>query len=367
MLTNRRTTASALTVLALLLAGCAASVVPGSDAAPTQTVGPTSSPTPTHMQGPEFVEPTSRFDFDCDDIADDVAPLFADGVPTPATMPKAEPGPTWRLGPGQYAFAQDGAVYCDFAVDPNDAQQPSASVVIVADGAGAVEHHDEMLNDSCAEQISEGAVCNGMSVVEGTYLQVFGTPGPEVAADEAELRRQEVVKAVSERVRDSTVREQSWSPPAGTIPLVSDCETVLPSDGLASVRNAPGLEVLRPDGGWSVEWWMLGSRWQVDPCLYVVAGAGMNRPFYGEVSWLTGGEWAYDEAVAGTELSLEEAEGSDRAALTCGQTPYVRCVVDVVAGGNWVRYQLDDTVSEEDVSRVATDIAEVIVKAVRGG
>lgn len=355
-----RSPVAAVVLLAAALAALTA-CAPATGAAPTPTETPaTVSPEPVA----EVEEPSSRFAFDCDDVAADVAAYFGGATPQVVSTIPHEPGPTWLAGPAQHAFAQSGALYCEFGPDPSAAgSSATATVTLIADGADAVADRDATLGPppGCGEGVT-GVDCG---LVEGTYVEVSGTSA-ESDPSGADAARAAATAAVAARISASPSSPQSWVLPAGSA-APTGCEQVLPVERLAAIHGAAPIVASNPEGGWSALGWMVARHWAADPCGYADASSGPwgPGPFYGGVSWLPGGEWAYAATVEGTPIDLgTSAEGSDQAVLACGASEYYDCAVDVLVSGTWVRYQLPETPEDQRLP-LAGEIAAAIVETVR--
>ncbi|MFG6474858.1 hypothetical protein ACFXP7_00550 [Microbacterium sp. P06] len=375
------TTTVAVVLVAGLSAGAvgAANFLRSSDqsepvATPTPTPTPTSTPAPTPSRTPTLAPttpaaeriaagPTSRFSFGCNDIAQDVSVFFEGAVPPVASeMPDLVGQASWLSGPAEYAFAQAGALYCEYGASPA-AGTGWATVIIVPDAAGALEDREATLGSS---DICDAAF--PCELVGGAYLEVDGQPAG--AVDDLEARSnsgETAVAAVRERLLGEEILEPTWLPPTGSTPVVGDCEAVLPSTAVASAFRAVAAETTNPEGGWGIRAWMISDAWGAAPCYYSESGSDpMNGPSFGVVTWLPGGEWAYRRAAVGAPLDLPGASSEDRALVSCESSDYFSCTVDVLADGNWVRYSLPIDAPEGERAAIVQEVASAIVATVRG-
>lgn len=328
----------------------------------TPTSTPTQTPTPTV---PERVvsEPASRFAFDCVDLAEDVAPLFGGQVPVVASeMPRAEGHANWLPGPAQYAYWQAGALACEYGSEATEGGA-WASVRIVADAEGILEDRAAVLGAS--EPCMGSSPCE---LLDGVYAEVIGQPAGDpndIVARESALG--EAAAAIRERLATAEVGPPSWQPPAGSTPVSGGCDAVLPASRLAEILGVTGADTFHPDGGWGADAWMISSRWGAEPCYFAETGADLwSGRSYGVLTWLPGGEWAYELGATGLDVALPGAVSTDEAVAACGVHEVTACTVDVLADGNWVRYQLPSDIPEGQRARVMSDVAAVIVETVRG-
>ncbi|WP_278101220.1 hypothetical protein AB0870_05065 [Microbacterium proteolyticum] len=322
-------------------------------------VDPTPTPTPTPTLQRTVTSPTSRFSFDCGDVAPRVAEIFGGTVPEVASTIPRRRGNLWQPGPMEYSFAQAGALYCEFG----DLLGTSATIALVPEAEGAIEDQARVIGCDGAQ---------ACELVDGTYVLV------EVTLSESDQNASNVTSIVDDvraalgaEVLAAPPSASLWEPPTGTTPLTGDCATILPAQrlteilGLADVRVASELE-----GGWSLQSWMLYGYWDAPFCEFRGLDADQSeRGFAGQLMWLPGGEWAYDVAITGAVVDAPGGRSTDRVRLSgeslsefqdLGETFFV----DVLVDGNWVRYQLLDTVEEAARPAIAARIAETIFEQV---
>jgi hypothetical protein len=266
----------------------------------------------------------------------------------------------WLPGPAQFAFAQAGALYCEYGTSGSESTG-WATVTIVPDAVGAVEDRQETLGS--------GDACEGGSPCElfdGAFVEVIGQP--RTGFDDPELSTaagSTAVEAVRERLRGTQISPRSWMPPAGTSPVSGDCSAVLPTARLEEILGVSGIDTGNPDGGWGIKAWMISDFWGATPCFYRESGADLwTAADYGTATWLPGGEWAYREAVSGERIPLPGSAPTDAATALCQPDDIDACIVDVLADGNWVRYTMPISVPESDRSRVAAEVATAIIETV---
>lgn len=331
------------------------SPVPSPSATPTST--PIATPTPSATTVNRVVyEPSTRFTFDCEDVAPDVSGFFGGAVPTVgSTIPRAE-GNALVPGPMQYAFEQAGALYCMYG------EQTSAwaEIAIVPDAEGLLEHQQGVLG-GCERSFS-------CELIGGAYISV---QGQRSQVDESE-GREDLLRSTYDSLRARLVASppgaSNWRPPTGTTPVTGACVDVLPAASLGEIYGGSQSVESVGWGGWSVRSWMLLEYWQTDACVTFEIGADpSDDSSFGSLTWLPGGEWAFDRAVSGEALAPLGAAETDQAIFSCevvdGRT---LCAVDVVADGNWVRVALPSGVGASDRVRVATEVAAAVIDTVRG-
>lgn len=318
---------------------------------PTPT--PSATPTPTPQR--TVTAPVSRFSFGCADIAPRVAEFFGGTVPEVASTIPRRRGNAWQPGPMEYSFAQAGAVYCEYG----EQLSTSVTVALMPDAQGAVEDRARVIG--CEDELA----CD---LVDGTYVLV------EVDLDESRQNDPTVPRMIADvraSLRDEVLAAppspSRWEPPTGTTPLIGDCATILPPERLTEILGIGDVRVdTERGGGWSLQSWMLSGYWDAPFCAF--RGPDQDRSeriFAGALTWLPGGEWAFDAAVTGEPIAVSGGRSTDTARLSVeslsayqdmGETFFA----DVLADGNWVRYTLPTTVEASARPTVAAQIAEAI-------
>jgi hypothetical protein len=329
---------------------------------PTPTDSPHPTPTPTRTAAPSpspsipdeseaVAEPASRFAFGCDELAADAAAFF-DEVPPAVVSTIPQPyGNTVIPGPLQYSFAQAGAIYCEYG----DRSGTWVTLAVVPDAHGVFEHQQETAG-SCQRDFA-------CELIDGTYVSVQGA----LASPDDERWRQASVRAyegIRSRVLDAPPSAPTWPRAEDGTAADASCENVLPARSLSEIY---GQEIAWDDGahwgGWSVEAWMLIDYWNTDSCGFHPAGQESMWAGLGGMTWLPGGEWAYEIAAPSPNVTLADAGAGDRAAWSCGD---LMCAVDVLAAGDWVRVRLHGEPGAADVESLATSVAEAVIAAARG-
>ncbi len=163
-----------------------------------------------------------------------------------------------------------------------------------------------------------------------------------------------------------------WTPPAGTLPLPTECAGLVPFGIVASaVGSTLPIESSVGGGGWSLR---AGANVNagVVSCSWTYGASDLSP---GGIQSLGAGAWAWNEArPALTTPSTPEAlpigglEDSDQAWIRCAPAN-TECVVDLVIGGNWIEFVLyqDDGFGSgvSDPRAAATTIAEGVVATLR--
>ncbi len=211
----------------------------------------------------------------------------------------------------QYSFEQAGALYCEFG----ELNGRSAEVSIVPDAEGVVEHHRAVLGDTCSAEFP-------CELIEGAFLSVVGTSDGEVGrTPEDDALSAVAAPQIGDLIRASPPSASRWVPPTGSRALPGECATVLPPERLGPIVGIPDLKSVEDGwGGWSVQAWMLDGYWDAPLCHYYPASATNDLDTESvRVTWLPGGEWAFDAAVTASRFRRPVGErptprGSARAA-----------------------------------------------------
>jgi len=166
---------------------------------------------------------------------------------------------------------------------------------------------------------------------------------------------------------------QVWVPPAGTLPLPTDCASLVPYSTVTSAlgSSAPLKGFKGGGGGWSL---VAGADVNAG-----VGGCGWFYPdtdySFGNISTLAGGAWAWDQArpaltapAVPEPLVIAGLTAADQAWIRCAPAN-AECVVDLVIGGNWIEFYLwpDEGLGFVTADRraAATAIAEGVVATLR--
>ncbi len=332
---------------------------PTATVAPVPTPTASQTPTPTAPPARIVAQPASRFSFGCADVAPFVASFFGGEVPEIASTIPRLTGNAWLPGPMQYSFEQAGALYCEFG----ELNGRSAEVSIVPDAEGVVEHHRAVLGDTCSAEFP-------CELIEGAFLSVVGTSDGEVGrTPEDDALSAVAASQIGDLIRASPPSASRWVPPTGSRALPGECATVLPPERLGPIVGIPDLKSVEDGwGGWSVQAWMLDGYWDAPLCHYYPASATNDLDTESvRVTWLPGGEWAFDAAVTGQPISATGGRTTDAARLSEGPlgggTVYY---ADVLVDGNWVRVALPWSMTEGDRPAAVKSIAELVFEGVYG-
>jgi len=330
-----------------------------SPTATVELVVPTPTPTPTPTPQSTVMAPPSRFSFGCADIAPRVADIFGGTVPEVASTIPRRRGNGWQPGPMEYSFAQAGAVYCEYG----ELLGTSVTVALMPDAQGAVEERSRVMG--CEDEFA----CD---LVDGTYVLV------EVSLDESRQNDPNIPQMIDDvraSLRDEVLAAppspSRWEPPSGTTPLTGECARILPAERLTEILGIGDVRLnTELSGGWSLQSWMLSGYWDAPFCSF--RGPDQDRSeriFAGALTWLPGGEWAFDAAVTGEPIAVSGGRSTDTARLSVeslsayqdmGETFFA----DVLVDGNWVRYRLPDIEDASARPAIVAQVAEAIFRQV---
>ncbi len=352
-------------LLALTVVGTLAACDPGAgpaDPTPsgTSAPSPTATPTPTGEPEPEFgVKPGSRYDVDCEDLADTgplasvhaaaVAPTdpFAtalasdDGIPTAAVV--------LQLG-GLACEWTNGAAMIDNHQVSNAFVGTTINVIpdAATQWAKWVDTYG-VTGDSALNCYSTSAVvnCDLNEFRAGSWIEVttynvnapVGGGAADFAAAIAPLLDGVRHAIDAATVSPATVVESPF-------PIPTDCGALITGDRFGAVLGIGPTIAGGPHGGWSLG---AGAR--------VMAGAKTCIYFYpssdlaaGSVSWLPNGAWAAEAGMAVATFP-STARNADLAGPDASWVRYTpdngQSAVDVAVNGNWVHVSIwdDDTYS----------------------
>jgi len=200
------------------------------------------------------------------------------------------------------------------------------------------------------------------------WIEVQATGMDTVSAKALTKTFNGVVDGLVASVTGATESGTPWSAPEGTIAL-GGCDSILsPKAASTAIGGAP-VEILNPEGGVSLD---STARTELEAlwCLYPITD---TDDAVGTLTWLPGGEWAWNEASqfdlpGGEPTPLDVAgliaDDGDGAWTRCsGDT----CEVDLVVGHNWINFSLASSNSggANEGAPVLEKIAASIVSAVR--
>jgi len=140
----------------------------------------------------------------------------------------------------------------------------------------------------------------------------------------------------------------AWTPPSGTTTF-GDCTQLLTPAQVAGDLGVTDttIQFTTAAGGWSIQ---AAAREDADAvgCLFQYAGEDNT---VGQVTWLRGGAWAHDAAIAASAPGWGTPAAAPIAGLASGDDAQVRCTtldptaeeytpvctVDLLLGGNWLQ------------------------------
>jgi hypothetical protein len=285
-------------------------------------------------------------------LAQTIADLLGVDTLPISTIPRWQGRPSWFPGPPQFAFAQVGALFCEY----NGGLHPHATLMIVPDVGDYADVDPDVELDPPSVRCKDGefgALCSARGLFGETYVELFVNPVPSVGADD---RFAAAFAAVAERA--APIRPRTEEVAKGRA-----CEAVLPA-GVLSDLAGTDYEITRPvDGPISMESWLSFEVLGANPCYYWKdTGEGdLGGLWHGVLTQLPDGEWAYRETVDG--ISLDVSEGAE-AVLSCEPPPYQECAVDVLRGDDWLRYRAFGSSSTTDPAMIvlATEIASLLAR-----
>ena len=319
-------------VLSLVLTGCAAG---GSSVAEPQPSSPSSSPVAEPVVTPA---PPSLFPLDCEELV-------------PGDARQAAMGETMTRDPESISNAfglaverQRGGLYCSWesAGSTLTVNLNRNAALYVAETepwfTGGNTEKDTLGADSsqfhCNDvDYSSKASCAATAILGDYHLFGYMTEKGGAADPLPGRSRTLLVDAIA-RLSAAPV-PAPWSAPAGSWPLLADCEGIETAGGVAAALGNPGLTaeraggvespVLSPEydaiGGSTICWWSGGAN---DPADLVQ---------HATVTVLAGGAWYWDEPAPESEHTVTEVEvdGTDDAAVRCDA---YGCSLDARVGNN---------------------------------
>ena len=140
----------------------------------------------------------------------------------------------------------------------------------------------------------------------------------------------------------------AWTPPHGTTTF-GDCTQLLTPSQVATDLGVSDTTILftNGDGGWSIQ---AAARDEANAvgCLFQYADEDNTA---GQVTWLRGGAWAHDAAIAASAPGWGTPASAPIAGLAAGDHAQIRCnaadpaaeeftpvcTVDLLLGGNWLQ------------------------------
>ena len=367
----------------LLAAAIAATLVACAPPAPTPSVSPppaaSPAPTPTATATAEPVAtgPEPIIDMTCDELLPDAT--IAAGFAAPLAPANAAVS---MMNERSYRMAHAflarslGGLACDWNNGEINVSSRGTNpayvghrVVILPDAASQwarfIDYYGpEAGGHSCAVPVSPFPLsCSSDDLVGDIWVEME-TQGAVSEAAAAALRTR-----VLEGIAAAGPGAPRWTPPAGTLPLPTDCEGLVPFSTVASaLGTSASLFADSASGGWSL---MAGA----------TENAGVGGCLWGFPDWeglggirsLAGGAWAWNEARPALTtpgppeaLTIAGLEAGDQAWIRCAPAN-TTCVADLVIGGNWIEFHLwpDRRLVTVDLRTAATAIAEGVVATLR--
>ena len=368
----------------LLAAAIAAALVAcaPSDLAPPASPAPAASPgaTPTaSASAAAALSPQPIIDLTCAELLADstVAAQFAVPV-VPADAAISMMTASFFVMASAYFVRSLGGLACEW----NNGESYTSSrgynpayvgyrVLVLPDAGSQWTKYIDTYGPEGAGQYCDSALagllrCESNDLVGDVWIEIetFGVTSDAAAA----ALRTSVIDGVSAA---ATVA-QVWAPPAGTLPLPTDCGGLVPFSIVTSaVGSTSPIASYFGGGGWSLDAGAFVNAGVVS-CSWANEDSDQGP---GGIRSLAAGAWAWNEArpamtTPGTPALLPIAglEGSDQAWIRC--TPAnTECVVDLVIGGNWIEFFLfqDNGVGLfiSDLRGAATTIAQGVVATLR--
>jgi len=365
----------------LLAAAIAATLVACAPPAPTPSVSPplaaSPAPTPTaSASAAAALSPQPIIDLTCAELLADSAVAAQFAVPVVPADAAISMMTASRYGMASAYFVRSlGGLACEW----NNGESYSSyrgynpayvgyRVVVLPDAASQWAKYlryygPEHGGHYCGSLLSGVLSCSSNDLAGDLWVEIE-TYGVTSDAAATALRT-----SVIDGVSAAAPVAQVWEPPAGTLPLPTDCEGLVPFSTVASaLGTSASLFADSASGGWSL---MAGA----------TENAGVGGCLWGSADWeapggirsLAGGAWAWNEArpaltTPGSPeaLTIAGLEAGDQAWIRCAPTN-TECVVDLVIGGNWIEFHLwpGSFPGAADLRATATAIAEGVVATLR--
>lgn len=177
-------------------------------------------------------------------------------------------------------------------------------------------------------------------------LYMYGVGGePEADA---------LAAAIATAVSSAGPGAPTWTPPSGT-KTFGDCTQLLTPAQVATDLGVTGTTIVftNGDGGWSIQ---AAARENANAVGCLLQYADEDN-IAGQVTWLRGGSWAHDAAIAASNPGWGTPAAASIAGLASGDRATVRCnapdpaaeefapvcTVDLLLGGNWLQVVLAPT------------------------
>ena len=250
-----------------------------------------------------------------------------------------------------------GGISCDWS---NGAPAVSTD----GDGTAPVEVTLSVLPNAAAQwtrydaaygAAGEGVQCYAPDIALNCWSeQLVGTNWVELymfgVGGDAEAHA--LAAAIGTAVSSAGPGAAAWTPPSGTTTF-GDCTQLLTPAQVAADLGVTGTTILftNGDGGWSIQ---AAARENANAvgCMFQYAD---EDNVVGQVTWLRGGAWAHDAAVAASAPGWGAPAPASIAGLAAGDRSQIRCnapdpaaeeftpvcTVDLLLGGNWLQVVIE--------------------------
>ncbi len=341
VMTNRAVVAASAIVLVTLLAGCATepsvAPVPSSPASAAPTAAPAAAP-------------ETRFDLTCDDITttETVAEFISEPIEKQdalavyaqqsqelprLTYIEAMGGLVCNWSNGLASFSERGVVGTDAGV-----------TVLILPEADEQYAKYEATYGSDAPCGASTLTCEFDKLIDGYWVSVSMTSVvfDDAASDEAPPLVSAFFSSVETQVAALAAPAARWTPPAGTVELGTECESIITaSEAQAALEMSGDVQLSVPHGGWSI--WAAAT----DESGGGSGGCSWSNPDSeysdGALKWLPAGAWAAEKMLPKTtyptavsSVSVANLAEDDEAFVRCADDESY-CVVDLIIGGNWIQ------------------------------
>ena len=376
---------------ALLLAGCGAPPVPGSNDSPDDPNSPQND-TPNKPAVVTLADtvPVPFVDLDCAGLVPAAVAqaaialpislrpvvlaqgyLLTDGLPSvhePMTFSTQIAGGftcEWSNGEPQVLDVAQNPDFAGVILDvlPNATDAWNAHLAYITGFGGKTEY--------CTAYAT--ADCEMEALIDGTWYAMRSyhvNVGANVPDAQVVAAAKPVIDAAAAAVAAATPNTDKPGVVAGTAPLSTDCNQFFTG---AELDAAAGLSLTLDPSVAATEIAGLGTAaWQagkVDYCTWHLTG---NENYYdmGALSWLEGGEWAFARIQSGggfsnaTEIDVPRLTGKETAYVEC--IDGTRCSVDIMVSHDWAWFSiwLDSSVSAVTPTAAAAAIAAKIAEKI---
>lgn len=223
----------------------------------------------------------------------------------------------------------------------------------------------------------EGVQCDlGGPDLNCTSEQLIGTNWMELTmfGIVGETQANDLAAAITAMISSAAPGAGPWTPPSGTTTF-GDCTQLLVPAQVATDLGVSGIGIqfTQPAGGWSIQAATREAA-HAEGCLLQFTG---EDNIAGQITWLRGGSWAYDPALAAadpgwgtrTAAPISGLASGDRAQVRCSDPTLSEdgatvCTVDLELGGNWIQVIVSPTPGDHvtaDVRTAAVAIAGHLV------